>query len=507
MRSLAALGLCLLAAPAGAGPADPLMSQVHEFRLAHERGIIDEFTALLALPNDASKVSDIERNADALVAMFAKRGFSTRRLSAGAGTPPSVFAELASPGVARTILFYAHFDGQPATQPEWSSPPFQPVLRSGASADAPALARAPPGSSDDLRIFARSAGDDKGTIVALLAAIDALDAAGVHPTCNVKVFLEGEEERGSAHLPAILHQNRQLLRSDLMILGDGPVYPTGQPQVVFGARGFSSVELTAYGPSRGLHDGHFGNWAPNPAIMLASLLAEARDDSGHVRIPGFSARVRNLSASEWQALRREPPVEARLRRELAIGRTELSARLPLAVAAPAMNLRGFESGTVGAAAVNAIPTRARASIDFRLVPDQRPEEIKRAFTRFARSRGWFVSSDEPSAATLTRHAKVLRAVWEEGYPAYRTDMSAPSSVAVADAVARAVSAPAVKVPMLGGSVPMSLFARELEAPIVAVPIANYDDNQHAANENLRLGNLWDGIQIYAALLTMPDWER
>ena len=504
------VAISALASVIGAGApalaADALRDQVRAYTAAHQKPILEEFVALLALPNVATSIPDIETNASHLRVELDKRGFTTRSLYAGPETPPAVYGELQSPGAKRTVVFYAHYDGQPAAQPEWRSDPFKPVVRDGARVDGPEIDwRAALRLEPEWRVFARSASDDKAPIQAMLSALDALEAAGRKPTVNIKVFYEGEEEQGSPNLSRILQAHKSLLTGDLFVLSDGPRHPSGRMQVFFGARGVTGLELTVYGPLRPLHSGHYGNWAPNPAVSLVRLLSGLRDDEGRILIPGFYDDVRPLTSAEQAALAALPDVETQLRRQLALGRTEGGERVANAIARPALNLRGVRMGDVGDKAANAISTEARASIDFRLVHDQTPQRVRERVEAFLRSQGWFVTADEPDAAVRAAHARVVRAEWSLDYPAYRADMEAAPAKAVVASIARSTGSEVLRLPMLGGSVPMDTFARELGMPIVGVPLANADNNQHAANENLRLQNLWDGIEIYAGLLTDLQW--
>src|SRR5215210_7684385 len=466
--ALAAAFLCVPSLPAQAAPQPAaLRGQVRAWRTAHEREIVRELADLVSLPNVAANRADIERNADHLIAMLGRRGIEARRLTAG-DAPPAVYGELRAPGATRTVVFYAHYDGQPADPADWGgADPWKPVLRTGLSTQG--------GRDVDLatvqtfdpewRLYARSASDDKGPIVAMLSALDALRAAGVQPSVNLKFFFEGEEEAGSPHLTDLLRAHHDLLAADAWILGDGPVHPTRRMQAVFGARGVTSVEMTVYGPVRALHSGHYGNWAPNPAALLVELLAGLRAPDGTILIPGINEAVRPLTESERQAAAAMPAVEADLQRELGLAWTEGNGgRLQDLIMRPALNLRGLAAAGVGEKARNAIPTDAAASIDFRLV-------------------------------------------WGDGYPGARTSMDLPASRAVLQVVGEAVDGPLIRVPMLGGSVPMYLFTDALKVPVVAVPIVNHDNNQHAANENLRLQNLWDGIEVFAQLFARlgPAW--
>ncbi len=498
------LGITMLGIATG-GAAEPgLRDQVRAWRAAHEKEIVRELADLLALPNVATNVADIERNADRLTEMLRRRSFEVRRLSAGEGTPPALYGELRVPGAKRTVMFYAHFDGQPVDQKGWVSDPWKPLLRTGPLRDGVKevdLASVTGPLDPEWRLYARSASDDKSPIVAILAALDALRASGRQPSINVKLFLEGEEEQGSPHLTEILRRHSDLLAADAWILCDGPVHPTRRMQIYYGARGVAGLEITVFGPVRPLHSGHYGNWAPNPAVTLAHLVTSLRDEEGRILIPGFYDDVRPLTEAEKRAVAAMPAVEEGLMDELGLGRIEGNgARLQDRLMDPALNVRGLRSAEVGEAAANAIPTEAQVSIDFRLVPDQTPQKVRERVEDFLRRKGWHLVDEAPDRETRRAHPRVARLGWSLDYPAARTDMSLPASRAVAAVVERWAGGPVVQAPMLGGSVPMYLFTESLKAPVIGVPMVNHDTNQHGINENLRLQNLWDGIEIYAALM-------
>jgi acetylornithine deacetylase/succinyl-diaminopimelate desuccinylase-like protein len=297
------------------------------------------------------------------------------------------------------------------------------------------------------------------------------------------------------------------LVSDGWIFGDGPVHQSRRPQVVFGVRGVMGAELTVYGPARPLHSGHYGNWAPNPSMMLSHLLASMRDAEGRITITRFLDDVRAPGASERAAIASAPPVDTLLRRELALGDVEGNgAPLLERILAPALNVRGLDGGPVGSGAANVIPTQATASIDFRLVPDQAPARVRELVEAHVRAQGYHVVHAEPSLEERRQHARVARIQWEEGYPGMRTDMDAGLSRAIMRVANAATGGRVVGIPMLGGSLPMYLFAEVLKVPLVIVPIVNHDNNQHAANENLRIGNLREGIEVYAQLFARLGGE-
>ncbi len=278
------------------------------------------------------------------------------------------------------------------------------------------------------------------------------------------------------------------------------MHQSRRPLVFFGARGVIDLEMTVYGATRVLHSGHYGNWAPNPAALLANLLASMRTGDGAITIDGYGDDVRPLTESEKAAIAAMPDVDTPLKRELHLAWTEGAPEpLALRITHPALNIRGIEVGHVGDQAQNAVPTEARASIDFRLVPDQRPDHVRQLVEDHIRRQGFTITHTEPTPDERLAHEKLIWLRWGAGYPAARTSMELPVSKALVRTIAAAAGQPVVQAPLLGGSIPMYLFLRH--APVIGLPIANHDDNQHAANENLRLQNLYDGIAIFAALMT------
>ena len=508
LTSLASLASMAWLAPLAPAHAADLRSQVEQYRLAHEAAIVGEIDSLTRLKSVAADPAGLIATAHALEAALKTRGFEVSELATGPSSPPAVFGLLMTPHARRTVVFYAHYDGQPVTPAQWSSDPFTPVMRANAlAADAREVdwRKAAPPFDPEWRLFGRAVSDDKASIAAFLAAFDALKGTHTPPSVNIKVLWEGEEEAGSEHLSHALRENQKLLSADLFLIGDGPVHQTRKPMVYFGARGVLSLEATIYGPLRALHDGHYGNWVPNPASMAATLIAQLRDDNGRILIPGFSDPVRAITSEELAALKAMPPVGDALKKEYGIGRTEGNEDLPASIMRPALNIRGIRTGQVGESAANAIPTTAAISIDFRLVPDQTPAGSRAAVEHFLTAHGWTIVSEDPDLATRLAHPRIIKLAWDSGYPALRSDMSSPAAKAVSAAAGKAAGAPVVVLPMSGGSVPLYMFADVFSAPIICLPIVNHDNNQHAANENLRLQNLWDGINTYAALMAELNW--
>jgi len=502
----ACVGLALLAVrTAGAAtPGGALVERLRAWPRANERELLAAFSDLLALPNVASDGPNIERNAAALVARMERLELAPQLLRVESA-PPLVVGSWRAPKSKRWVTFYAHYDGQPVDAKQWTSPPFEPVLR---SADGKPVAwRDGSGPLDpEARLYARGSGDDKAAVFGLLAAIEALRAAGAAPRVNVRFVFEGEEEAGSPHLAALLERYASAMQTDAWILCDGPVHQSRRPQVFFGARGVVGLEVTVYGPDHGLHSGHYGNWAPDPAVALVHLLAGLRDEEGSITIDGFADDVRPLSLAERQALADVPVVDDALLDELALprslGRPETLVRR---IQRPALNIHGLEAGHVGPQASNTIQPEARASIDFRLVPDQTLEGVRLAVQRHLERRGWTIVHTAPDRATRRSHERLVRLDWGPGYPAARTPLDAPFARALVATLSAAADGPIIRMPMLGGSIPMYLFqGKDHALPVIGLPIANHDDNQHAPDENLRLQNLWDRITAYAAAMAGLD---
>jgi acetylornithine deacetylase/succinyl-diaminopimelate desuccinylase-like protein len=494
-------------ATVGAADAD-LLRDLDAYRSAHESQIVSQLGDLTHMRSVAADPAGLAAAADLLVTQLKNRGFAASQWHAEGAGAPLVFGQLSTAGAHRTVVFYAHYDGQPVTPSQWSSDPFVPIMRTGA-----------PGTGEheidwksvssrldpEWRLFGRAVADDKASIVAFLAAFDALQATGHRPSVNIKVVWEGEEEAGSPHLALMLREHQAWLSSDLWLVGDAPVHQSGKAMLYFGARGVVGLRMTIYGPVIALHDGHYGNWVPNPAAMAAQLIAQMRADDGRVLIPGFAGGVRPVTPEERAAIARLPRIEPTLQKQFGIGGAESEENLPTSLMRPALNVRGIRSGQVGDAAANAIPTEAEIAIDFRLVPDQRPQGVRTAVERFLKSKGWSLVNDPPDEATRAAHPRLILLQWEPGYPALRSSVSTPAAQAVIATASLAARTPVAVMPMMGASVPLYLFADIFHEPVIGLPIVNYDDNQHAANENLRLGNLWSGIQTYAFMMAGLNW--
>jgi acetylornithine deacetylase/succinyl-diaminopimelate desuccinylase-like protein len=484
--------------------ADPRAAaeQVREWRIANEQQIVDRFAELLSIPNVAADTANIRRNANHIKSMLETAGMQVELLELD-GSNPAIYAQRMTPGADTTIVVYVHYDGQPVEPADWASDPWMPVMRDGMveHGGKEVAMRAP--FDPEWRIFGRSAGDDKAPIVAMQAALLALDSAGIPLSVNLKMFLDGEEESGSPNLRPMLERYRDRLGADAWLFCDGPAHQSRRWQLVYGVRGTYGFNLTVYGPNRPLHSGHYGNWAPNPIMLLTELITSMRDSHGKVLVQGFHDQVRPLTDAEQAAVAASPRMDGQLVLELGVGRPESTERIELSILRPALNLRGIQSGGVNQQSRNAIQTSATASIGLRLVPDQTPAHVARAVEAHIRAQGFHVLHRDPTDEDRREYPRLVKLQWSDsgGYPAYRAPFDHPVAQQVSAILSELSDGTLIQTPSMGGSLPIYIVDEVLRTPVLILPVANHDNNQHGSNENLRLKNLWDAIEIYAGVLT------
>jgi len=471
---------------------------------------MNEFSALLSLPNIASDSAGIRTNAHVVMDLMSRKGIGNVQELSLDGAPPALYGEVKVPGAEKTLVFYAHYDGQPVNPAQWAKglEPFKPLLYTGAidKGGKPMPFPSDGNYDPDWRIYGRSASDDKAGVMAILDAWEEINMEGKKPNYNIKFFFDGEEEAGSPHLAAILQRNKELLRSDLWIICDGPVHQSGRKLVFFGVRGDCHLDLTVYASKRPLHSGHYGNWAPNPAMMLVKLLASMKDDQGRVTIKGFYDDVTPLSPTEKKALAAIPPVDEQMKAELGIRETETAGlTLSEAINQPSLNINGMASGNVGKISSNQIPTFATAVLDLRLVLGNDYVRQQQKVIDHIKTKGYHVIDHEPTDAERERYGKIIKVTGlgeDGGYNAQRTSMDLPIAQNVIDAVQSTSKDRIVLLPSMGGSLPLYVLEKYLGAKTISVPIANHDNNQHAENENIRLGNFFEGVRSLKAVMLM-----
>jgi acetylornithine deacetylase/succinyl-diaminopimelate desuccinylase-like protein len=510
--ALSLAGLCG-AMPVAQGGAQSGAQVARAYREAHEPAILRDFAELLTYPNRAADRDDIERAAAYIRDELREAGVAAELLQID-DVPPIVFGELRVPGATRTLGIYVHYDGQAVDPSNWTHPPFEPTLYSAPIPEGGrpiAMPRDGERVDPEWRLYARSAGDDKAPIAAILPVLRAFREGGVTPTSNLVFFFDGEEEAGSPNLGEYMTRfGDRIAPIDVWLFFDGPVHQSGRPQLTFGVRGAMGLEVTVYGATRNLHSGHYGNWAPDTPSILAHLLASMKAPDGRVLVEGWYDTAAPIGEEERAALAAMPDWDAELRRELGLAWTEGEpATLPERLLLPALTVRGITSGNTGSLARNVIPNTATATLGIRLVKGNDPAHLRDLVVRHIERQGFHVVSDDPDMETRLRYPRIAKVTGGAGgTPAARTSMDDPFLGQVIDA-ARAAADEAfgegslILAPGMGGTLPLHLFTDVAGKPAVVVPVANHDNNQHAPDENLRIANLWYAIDLYAALLTMP----
>ncbi len=456
---------------------------------------------ILSIPNDAYYTADIEKNIVWCEKAFAQRGFNTTRIDTK--TVPLLLAERKHNNAEKTVLVYLQIDGQPVDSTRWfQESPYTPTLKKmNATGDWEALPwESISNYEEDWRVFARSASDAKGPVAMFLTALDAAKDLNIEPNYNLKVIMDFEEELGSPQLPGAVTENAKLLTADMLIIFDGPRHITNRPTLTFGARGIATLQLTTYGPVVPQHSGHFGNYAPNPALRLSKLLASMKDDEGRVIIDGFYDGI-SIDAETEKILRAVPDDEAQIMDRLQIAETDkVGSYYQEAIQYPSLNIRGMQSGWIDEKVRTIVPGWARAEIDVRLVLESDPNRLIQLITDHIVSQGYHVLHREPTKEERLEHALIATLTHEISYQSFRTDFNSEVGLWLTRALNHAFGEDPIRIRMSGGSIPISPFVTTLNIPAVTVPTVNRDNNQHSPNENLRLGNYREGIKTMLAIL-------
>lgn len=418
-------------------------------------------------PSVAAKGEGIEETADLVREFFEGVGASARVLRLE-GANPAVFAEF--PGSSeKTLLFYNHYDVQPPEPlEEWTTPPFELAERDG-------------------RLFARGVADNKGDLVSRLAAIRALLAVRGTLPCRVKFLVEGEEEIGSVGFPRYIQEFRDLLAADACIWEYGERDHKERLHVVAGVKGICYVQLEIQNLRMDLHSS-LGAIVEGAPMRLVWALAGLKDRDGRINVPGFYDRVRAPGGTELEAARAIPFDEEEIRQHVGArafigGKRGFDALYDL-LFSPTCTICGLESGYTGPGSKTVLPRRAMAKVDFRLVPDQDPEEIADLLRRHLDAQGF-------SDITVTLMG---------GEKAYRTDLRHPFVHLVMDVAREVTGREVVLYPNSAGTGPMYPVGTVLGVPIVSIGCGYWGSRVHAPDEHIRRADFEETILLMARLL-------
>jgi len=446
------------------------MTELNTYIKNHLDDSIAELIRYCAVPTIAAKKQALNEGADFVANMLRPRGFLVEILPSGGA--PVVFAERKG-RMDKTLLFYNHYDVQPEEPIElWKSPPFEATLRDG-------------------KLYARGVSDDKAHLTHRLLAIDALLARDGELPCNVKFLVEGEEEVGSTHIEPVLRDNAQKFAADACIWEFGGINHLGAPSQSLGMRGLAYFELSVELLSVDVHSGLGGSIFPNAAWRLVWALNSLKGPDGRIRLPGFYDTVKPYSERDRELFAALPPVveeyRSRFRVKEFLRGMEDTLEIRLAeVFEPTCTICGLTSGYQGPGGKTVLPAKASAKVDFRLVPDQDPAQVKEQLRAHLDAEGF-------SDVQITLLGGIKPA---------RTDPDDPFVKLVMDAALDVYDQPMEVVPMIGGSGPNHAFIHYLNVPIATSGVSYPGTNAHAPNENIRLDLYELGAQHAARIMEM-----
>lgn len=441
----------------------------------NEARLLNELLDLLRIPSVSTlpeHQADVARAAQFVADRLKLAGLENVQVIP-TGRHPLVYADwLHAPGKP-TVLCYGHYDVQPPDPLElWESPPFDPNIRDG-------------------NIYARGACDDKGQMYMHVKAVEALRAVnGGKLPVNLKFLIEGEEEIGGESIARYVASQKDKLKADVALVSDTELFADGVPTLCIGLRGLLYAEIEATGPARDLHSGMYGGAAPNAVYGLIELLAKAKDEDGHIRIPGVYEDVAAPEPAETESWKRLPFSEEEFLHQ-EVGSTQLTGEPEQSILAriwarPTFEVHGIAGGFTGTGAKTVIPAKATAKVSMRLVPRQDPQRIVAALEKW-------VQDNRPKG--IQTQVRILSAG-----PAISVNPSHPAIQVAANAFAEMLGKPTVFI-RSGGSIPIvGDFATHLRIPTVLMGFGLPDDGLHSPNEKFRISNYYQGIATIAHFL-------
>jgi acetylornithine deacetylase/succinyl-diaminopimelate desuccinylase-like protein len=484
---------------------DKQLDQLTEAYFLHSAELLKE---MIAVKNDAAIPEHVEANIAYAQRVFTSRGFTIEMLETSG--IPLMLATYEPKRAKRTLLTYLHVDGQAVDLSKWLQPdPYDVVLKKPTTEGgyvALEWSTLSEAYDPEMRFFGRSTSDDKGPLAMFLGAWDALTSVKKLPQYGIKMIVDFEEEQGSPSLPEAVTLYEDKLKADAMLIFDGPRHVSNLPTLTFGARGIATITLETFGPKLAQHSGHYGNYAPNPALMLAQALASMKDERGRVVIKGFYDNV-NITAEEKAMLDAVPDDEQAIQKRLGIARPDaVGGSYQESIQYPSLNIRGLRSAWVGAEVRTIVPATALAEIDVRLVPEVDPVRLIQLVKSHLESQGFVVLDNrQPTDEERAQHSKFISMHSSISYQAFRTPFDSEVSVWLSEIMKRSFDEPLVSVRMSGGSIPISPFVDGLGIDAVTIPTVNADNNQHSPNENLRVQNLKDGLRTLIAVLSAEPY--
>ena len=468
---------------------------------------IENFREFLSIKNDANFKNEMKPLIEWGINNFQKYGFEVERLE----TPelPLLLASKVISEDLNTLLIYLQFDGQPVDKSKWDQEnPYKAVLKERVNNEYKITdwSRLDNITFDDikkgdLRIFARSASDAKGPVMMIINALEIMKRNNIELEYNLKIIMDFEEEISSPNLADAVKKYSSKLKSDALLIFDGPKHPSNLPTLTFGARGISDITLITYGPIVPQHSGHFGNYAPNPIFRMSEILSSMKDPNGRVTIPGFYDGI-ELDEKTLKILAEVPDDEEKMMDDMQFKKPDnVGKNYQESIQYPSINVRGIESGWVREEVRTIVPSECIAEIDVRLVLESDPIRLHNLIKSHIEELGYYVIDRRPTKDERLKHNKIVTFVSSFDYDAFRTDIESEIGKWLVKSLKKTFGIEPVKKRTSGGSVPISPFVNTLGIPAVTVPTVNQDNNQHSPNENIKIENYITGIETYLGILT------
>ena len=468
---------------------------------------LDEFIEFLSYPNDANYESDIYKLMDWTENKFKSLDFKINRLDTE--TIPLMLASKHISDDYKTVLIYMHLDGQPVDLSKWNQEnPFIPVYKLKENGkfvdyDSNKIANIDYETLEekDIRIFARASSDAKGPVMMLIQAMKFMNSKNIDNKFNLKLIMDFEEEKGSPSLPDAVKKHSTILKSDALLIFDGPQHESDLPTLNFGNRGISSITLKTYGPVVPQHSGHFGNYAPNPVFRMSNILSSMKDENGIVKIKGYYDGI-TISDQVKKYLDNVPDDEESMLNKMQFKKPEsVGSSYQEAIQFPSLNVRGIRAGWVEDEVRTIVPSECIAEIDVRLVIESDGYRLHDLIKKHIEDLGYVVLDHEPSKEERMKYEKIVKFNSTVSYPAFRTEIDSDLGNWLSETLTRTFGVEPVLRRTSGGSVPISPFVNVLNIPAVGVPTVNKDNNQHSPNENIKLINYIKGIESFVGILS------
>ena len=487
----------------------PIYSQREYKNEIFKQGLnnIDEFIEFLSYPNDSNFKLDIYELIDWTEDKFKSLDFEINRLDTE--TIPLLLASKHINDNYKTVLIYMHLDGQPVDLTKWEQEnPFKPVYKLKENGkfieydsneikgiDYKTL------QEKDIRIFARASSDAKGPVMMLIQALKFMNTNNIDQKLNLKLVMDFEEEIGSPSLPDAVKKHSTILKSDALLIFDGPQHESDLPTLNFGNRGISSITLKTYGPVLPQHSGHFGNYAPNPVFRMSNILSSMKDENGIVKIKGYYDGI-TISDEIKKYLDNVPDNEESMLNKMQFKKPEsVGNSYQEAIQFPSLNVRGIKAGWVEDEVRTIVPSECIAEIDVRLVVESDGYRLHELIKKHIEDLGYVILDHEPSKKERMEYDKIVKFNSTVSYPAFRTDIDSDLGNWLSKTLTKTFGVEPVLRRTSGGSVPISPFVNVLNIPAVGVPTVNKDNNQHSPNENIKLINYIKGIESFVGILS------